>query len=75
MSQEPRSVAVQLETSLMSSAVIAYKSEGSGHVEISGNGNSYQQTFSRLPHRTPMDMQFENIGFTASLGCRKGTVF
>lgn len=28
--------------------------------------------FSRLPERSPIDMRFENITFTASLGWRKG---
>ncbi|PNF38654.1 ATP-binding cassette sub-family G member 1 [Cryptotermes secundus] len=52
------------------STVVTYKSGGNGCVKITGNG--YQQTFSRLPRRTPVDIQFENIGFTASLGFRKG---
>lgn len=29
--------------------------------------------FSRLPQRQPVDMHFENIAFTASLGFRKGS--
>lgn len=28
--------------------------------------------FSRLPQRQPVDMHFENVTFTASLGFRKG---
>jgi hypothetical protein len=58
------------------SAVIAYKSEGNGHIQICENRSDYQdcreQTFSRLPQREPVDMQFENISYTASLGFRKG---
>jgi hypothetical protein len=61
------------------SGVIAHRSKGNEHDQISGYGNGYQvsthQTFSRLPHRTPVDMQFENIGFTARLGFRKGKAF
>lgn len=34
-----------------------------------------QKNFSRLPERSPIDMRFENITFTASLGWRKGKVF
>jgi hypothetical protein len=55
------------------SAVVTYKSESNGCVQLSGNG--YQQKFSRLPRRTPVDIQFENIGYTASLGFRKGKEF
>jgi hypothetical protein len=58
------------------STVIAYKSEGNGHIQICENRSNYQncpeQTFSRLPQRDPVDMQFENISYTASLGFRKG---
>lgn len=28
--------------------------------------------FSRLPERSPIDMRFENVTFTASMGWRKG---
>jgi hypothetical protein len=79
MPQQPNSAAMQPHvlfqqaTTPTQSTVVTYKSEGNGCVEISGNG--YQQTFSRLPRRTPVDIQFENIGFTASLGFRKGTIF
>ncbi|XP_069705120.1 ATP-binding cassette sub-family G member 1 [Periplaneta americana] len=59
------------------SAVISYKSDGSDYVNISENVNGYPavskpQTFSRLPRRTPVDIQFDNIAYTASLGFRKG---
>lgn len=58
------------------SAVIAYKSEGNGHIQICENRSDYrdcpEQTFSRLPQIKPVDMQFENISYTASLGFRKG---
>jgi hypothetical protein len=58
------------------SAVIAYKSEGNGHIQIRENRSDYhecpEQTFSRLPQKEPVDMQFENISYTASLGFRKG---
>jgi len=58
------------------SAVIAYKSEGNGHIQICENRSDYQdcreQIFSRLPQIEPVDMQFENISYTASLGFRKG---
>jgi hypothetical protein len=73
MSEQPEIVAVQTQRltpyAAAPTAVITYKSEGNGHVEISGNVNGYQQTFSRLPRRTPVEMQFENIGF------RKGMAF
>jgi hypothetical protein len=55
------------------SDVVTYKTDGNGYVDISGN--VYQQKFSRLPRRTPVDLQFENIGYTASLGFRKGKAF
>lgn len=58
------------------SAVIAYKSEGNGHIQICENRSDYhdcpEQAFSRLPQKEPVDMQFENIVYTASLGFRKG---
>jgi len=58
------------------SSVITYKSEGNGHIQIRENRSDYQdcheQAFSRLPQREPVDMQFENISYTASLGFRKG---
>jgi hypothetical protein len=79
MSQQSNSAAGQQHVSFRQavtpthSTVVTYKSEASGCVQISGNG--YQQTFSRLPRRTPVDIQFENIGFTASLGFRKGKAF
>lgn len=31
-----------------------------------------KKEFSRIPETSPVDMQFENITFTASLGWRKG---
>lgn len=31
-----------------------------------------KKEFSRIPQTSPVDMQFENITFTASLGWRKG---
>lgn len=31
------------------------------------------KNFSRLPGRSPIDIKFENITFTASMGWRKGT--
>jgi hypothetical protein len=79
MSQQSNSAAMQPHVLLRQaatpthSAVVTYKSGGNGCVQISGNG--YQQTFSRLPRRTPVDIQFENIGFAASLGFRKGKAF
>lgn len=80
MSQQSNSAAVQPQVLFRPAAtptqstVVTYKSEGNnGCVQISGNG--YQQTFSRLPRRKPVDIQFENIGFTASLGFRKGKAF
>lgn len=79
MSQQPDSAAVQPHvffrqaTTPTQSTVVTYKSGGNGCVKVTGNG--YQQTFSRLPRRTPVDIQFENIGFAASLGFRKGKVF
>ena len=58
------------------SSVIAYKSEGNGHIQIRENRSDYRdchkQEFSRLPQTEPVDMQFENISYTASLGFRKG---
>lgn len=72
---QPQVVSQHATASTMS-AVIAYKSEGNGHVQIFENRNDHhdcpEQTFSRLPQREPVDMQFENITFTASLGFRKG---
>jgi hypothetical protein len=50
------------------SPAIAHRSEGNEHVKISGNGNCFQQTFSPLPHRKAVDMQFEKIGFTLKKG-------
>lgn len=59
------------------STVIAYNSEGNGHIQIFENRRVYQdrpeQTSSRLPQRGLVDMQFEKISYTASLGFRKGT--
>jgi hypothetical protein len=58
------------------STVIAYKREGNGHIQISENRSDYQDcsenTFSHLPQKEPVDMQFEQISYTASLGFRKG---
>jgi hypothetical protein len=58
------------------SDVIAYKSEGNGHIQICENRSVYhdcpEQTLSRLSQKEPVDMQFENISYTASLGFRKG---
>lgn len=59
------------------STVIAYKSEGNGHIQISENRSDYQDcsehTLSRLPpQKQPVDIQFEQISYTASLGFRKG---
>lgn len=72
MSQHQSSVEVQPRYAAVPavdpSAAIVYKNEGNGHVQISGNSNGYQHTFSRLPHRTPVDMQFENIEYTVSMG-------
>lgn len=74
MSQQPDSVAVQLQSlprhvpTVDPSPAIAHRSEGNEHVKISGNGNCFQQTFSPLPHRKAVDMQFEKIGFTLKKG-------
>jgi hypothetical protein len=69
----------QHATASAAPTVIVYKSEGNGHVQIVENRKHDQdcpeQIFSRLPQRQPVDMQFENIGFTASLGFRKGKAF
>jgi hypothetical protein len=75
MSQQSNSAVVQPQALFQQpqSAVVTYKNEGNGCVQLSGNG--YQQKFSRLPRRTPVDIQFENIGYTASLGFRKGKAF
>jgi hypothetical protein len=58
------------------SSVVAYKSEGNGYIQIRENRSDYhdchKQAFSRFPQREPVDMQFENISYTASLGFRKG---
>jgi hypothetical protein len=66
----------QHEAASTVSAVIAYKNEGNGHIQICENRRRYQecpeQAFSRVPQREPVDMQFENISYTASLGFRKG---
>jgi hypothetical protein len=79
MSQQSNSAVVQSQALFQQpaaptqSSVVTYKSEGNGCVQLSGNG--YQQKFSRLPRRKPVDIQFENIGYTASLGFRKGKAF
>jgi len=69
-------VASQHAAACKVSSVIAYKSEGNGHIQIRENRSDYQdcgeQAFSRLPQREPVDMQFEDITYTASLGFRKG---
>jgi hypothetical protein len=66
----------QQAAALTGSTAIAYESEGNGHIQICESRNDYrdcpEQTFSRLPQREPVDMQFENISYTASLGFRKG---
>lgn len=58
------------------STVIAYKNEENGHIQISENRSDYQDcsehTLSRLPQEQPVDMQFEQISYRASLGFRKG---
>jgi hypothetical protein len=72
---QPLMVSQHTAASTMS-AVIAYKSEGNGHIQICENRSDFrdcpEQTFSRLPQREPVDMQFEDISYTASLGFRKG---
>lgn len=69
----------QLAAASTGSSVIAYNSEGNGHIEICDNGRDYldcpEQTPPRLSQRELVDMQFEKISYTASLGFRKGKAF
>lgn len=37
-------------------------------------GTNSNTTFSRLPHKQPVDIQFNNITYTVNLGFRKGTL-
>jgi hypothetical protein len=82
MALQSNIVATQLQmvsqhaTASTVSTVIAYKSEGNGHIQISENRSDYldcsEHKFSFLPQKEPVDIQFEEISYTASLGFRKG---
>lgn len=56
------------------------EAESGGDVEIvdteknAENGMCNLYGFSRLPQRVPVDLQFENVTFTAALGFRKGKI-
>ncbi|XP_067010060.1 ATP-binding cassette sub-family G member 4 isoform X1 [Anabrus simplex] len=42
-------------------------------VQVITSTSAQEQVFKRLPQKQPVDIRFDNLGFTVSLGFRKGT--
>lgn len=54
------------------SASCEKSNKGDNYVPESGDDLVLENGLSRLPSTQPVDIQFENISFTASVGFRKG---